>query len=66
MWILSPTLTICFATEPVGLQKGPIFWIIVIKEKAGGGGGLSIDNGKVIGTIFIDFRKAFDSVDNNS
>ena len=62
MWILSPTLTICFATEPVGLQKGPIFWIIVIKEKRG----LSIDNGKVIETIFIDFRKAFDSVDNNS
>ena len=65
MWILSPTLTICFATGPVGLQKGPIFWIIVIKGKAGGGE-LSIDNGKVIGTIFIDFRKAFDSVDNNS
>ena len=62
MWILSPTLTICFATEPVGLQKGPIFWIIVIKEKRG----LSIVNGKVIETIFIDFRKAFDSVDNNS
>lgn len=62
MWILSPTLTICFPTEPVGLQKGPIFWVIVIKEKRG----LSIDNGKVIETIFIDFRKAFDSVDNNS
>ena len=62
MGILSPTLTICFAAEPVGLQKGPIFWIIVIKEKRG----LSIDNGKVIETIFIDFRKAFDSVDNNS
>ena len=62
MWILSPTLTICFAAEPVGLQKGPIFWIIFIKEKRG----LSIDNGKVIETIFIDFRKAFDSVDNNS
>ena len=62
MWILSPTLTICFATEPVGIQKGPIFWIIVIKEKRG----LSIDNGKVIETIFSDFRKAFDSVDNNS
>ena len=64
MWILSCTLTICFATEPVGLQKGskgPIFWIIVITEKRG----LSIDNGKVIGTIFIDFTKAFDCVDDN-
>ena len=26
---------------------------------------LSIDNGKVIGAIFIDFRKAFDSIDHN-
>ena len=34
--------------------------------REGGGGGLSIGNGKVIGTIFIDFRKVFDSVDNNS
>ena len=28
-------------------------------------GKLSIDNGKVIGAIAIDFRKAFDSVDHN-
>ena len=26
---------------------------------------LSIDNGNVIGAIFIDFRKEFDSVDHN-
>ena len=26
---------------------------------------LSIDNGDVIGAIFINFRKAFDSVDHN-
>ena len=26
---------------------------------------LSIDNGNVIGAIFIDFRKAFGSVDHN-
>ena len=26
---------------------------------------LSIDNGKVIGTIFTDFRKTFDSIDHN-
>ena len=26
---------------------------------------ISIDNGNVIGAIFIDFRKAFDSVDHN-
>ena len=53
MWILSPTLTICFATEPVGLQKGPIFWIIVIKEKRR----LSIDNGKVLKQSLLILEK---------